>query len=371
MIGIYIDITDYCNSKCPLCTRHKVSKFTDVVDLTPTSFVNRSSVSIETWKNWFTPEVLEKISFIDFQGSFGEPSLCEDLLDIIKYSKSINKSIDIFMSTNGGTRDKLFWKTLGRVFFFSGSNSRVIFSIDGLEDTLSEYRVGVDYKKVIDNARSFISGGGNAEWRMLVFKHNEHQIEECRKLSKDFGFKKFSHQTVNGFWDTSGSGNGSYTYTHNGKLKTLYEASDRKFTTNPGKSKVNSDIHCEFNHKIGTVGNLRIDSVGIVHACCYHQSRLRYFYPDYYINNNPDAKPVFDESIDNPNVGSGVKYLQKIFYDSIIPLIEDQGGLKSINLNYFSLDEIINTPFFQHTLISSWKNSTHMCRESCGIYRIK
>lgn len=371
MIGIFIDITDHCNSKCPLCTRHKVSKFTNVVDLVPTTFVNRSSVSIETWKKWFTPEVLKKISFINFQGSFGEPSLCEDLLDIIKYSRSINKNIDILMSTNGGTRDKNFWKSLGRIIFFSTPNSRVIFSIDGLEDTLSEYRVGVDYNKVIDNAKSFISSGGNAEWRMLVFKHNEHQIEQCKQVSKELGFKKFSHQTVNGFWDTSGTGNGSYTYRHKGKIKTLQEASDPKFTTNPGKSKLNSYIHCDFNHKINSVGNLRIDSMGIVHACCYHQARLRYFYPDYYINKNPDAKPVYDESIDNPNMGSGVKYLQKIFYDSIIPLIEEQGGLKSINLNYFSLEQIISTPFFQHSLISSWKNPIHMCRENCGISRMK
>lgn len=223
MIGIFIDITDHCNSKCPLCTRHKVSKFTNVVDLVPTTFVNRSSVSIETWKTWFSPKVFENISFINFQGSFGEPSLCEDLLEIIKYSRSINKNIDILMSTNGGTRDKNFWKSLGRLLFFSTPNSRVIFSIDGLEDTLAEYRVGVDYNKVIDNATAFISSGGNAEWRMLVFKHNEHQIEICKQISKQLGFKKFSHQTVNGFWDTSGMGSGSYSYVYKGKLKTLQE----------------------------------------------------------------------------------------------------------------------------------------------------
>ena len=43
----------------------------------------------------------------------------------------------------------------------------------------------------MDNAKAFIDSGGLARWRMLVFDHNKHQIEECEQLSKDMGFAVF------------------------------------------------------------------------------------------------------------------------------------------------------------------------------------
>jgi hypothetical protein len=44
---------------------------------------------------------------------------------------------------------------------------------------------------VIRNAKTFIAAGGRAHWDMLIFKHNEHQVEEAKKLAKDMGFVVF------------------------------------------------------------------------------------------------------------------------------------------------------------------------------------
>jgi hypothetical protein len=41
------------------------------------------------------------------------------------------------------------------------------------------------------NAESFIAAGGNAHWDMLVYKHNQHQVDECEQLARDMGFKWF------------------------------------------------------------------------------------------------------------------------------------------------------------------------------------
>ena len=41
------------------------------------------------------------------------------------------------------------------------------------------------------NVEAFIGSGGNAQWDMLVFKHNEHQVDACEKLARDLGFKWF------------------------------------------------------------------------------------------------------------------------------------------------------------------------------------
>jgi hypothetical protein len=44
-----------------------------------------------------------------------------------------------------------------------------------LEDTNHLYRENVEWKKIMENARAFISAGGTAHWDMLIFDHNKHQ----------------------------------------------------------------------------------------------------------------------------------------------------------------------------------------------------
>ncbi len=360
-----IDLTDHCNSKCPLCARHKTSYNDEVAVLAPDPSMNLSKISLEQWKTWFPQETLEKTELIYFQGSFGEPTLCDDLLEIYAYTLKSNPNIVFQMSTNGGTRDDAFWGRLGALMGASHKDSFLIFSIDGLEDTLQQYRVGVDYKKVMQSAKAFIKAGGPAVWRMLVFKHNQHQIKRCKTLSKLWKFKDFQHTRVNDMYDASGRGDGKFTYSYRDKVHTLQVADDPNQTYRPDPVAEDSEVVCRYGHTKGSPGQLRIDSRGVVHACCFHQSRLRFFYPGYYIDNNPDAPAVFRD-INNPNKGVGAEYMQKVFWDNVIPLIEEQGGIKSISLEHHSLHDVLQTPFFQHTLVESWSNRPHICADYCG-----
>ena len=43
----------------------------------------------------------------------------------------------------------------------------------------------------MENAEAFISAGGRARWDFIVFKHNQHQVEEAEKLANKMGFKQF------------------------------------------------------------------------------------------------------------------------------------------------------------------------------------
>ena len=92
---------------------------------------------------------------------------------------------EVVLNTNGGLRNTEFWKGMAQ------TGTRVIFAIDGLEDTNHLYRRNVKWNKVIENVESFIKAGGKAEWDFLVFKHNQHQILEANRLSKKLGFDEF------------------------------------------------------------------------------------------------------------------------------------------------------------------------------------
>ena len=43
----------------------------------------------------------------------------------------------------------------------------------------------------MQNASSFINAGGSAHWDMLVFEHNEHQVEQVKQLATTMKFRWF------------------------------------------------------------------------------------------------------------------------------------------------------------------------------------
>ena len=65
----------------------------------------------------------------------------------------------------------------------------------------------VKFEKVIENVQAFIGAGGEADWDFLVFKHNRHQIDEAKALSKKLGFKRFNKKETTRWDDFDSDGN--------------------------------------------------------------------------------------------------------------------------------------------------------------------
>ena len=122
-------------------------------------------------------------------GDYGDPAAGKYTLDIYNFFRDTNNDVVLGMNTNGGLRNTDWWTSLGKLL--CKQQDYVIFSIDGLEDTNHIYRVNVNFNHVVKNAEAFISAGGNAHWDMLIFEHNQHQVEEARTLAKSLGFKWF------------------------------------------------------------------------------------------------------------------------------------------------------------------------------------
>ena len=122
-------------------------------------------------------------------GNYGDPAAGKHTLDLYRYCRSINPTITLGMNTNGALQNTAWWKQLAEIF--SQSQDYVVFSIDGLQDTNHLYRRNCNWSKLIENAQAFISAGGSAHWDMLVYQHNEHQVEQCQQLAHDMGFTWF------------------------------------------------------------------------------------------------------------------------------------------------------------------------------------
>lgn len=185
---VHLELTSKCQARCPMCPRRINGGI-----LNP--LITLNEVTLEQFQEWFSIEFIQQLDSLFMCGNLGDPIIAQDCLPILQYLKEINPNIQLSMHTNGSARSTQWWEQVAY------TQTRVVFGIDGLADTHSLYRIDTDYNKIIENARAFIQAGGAAEWHMLAFKHNEHQIEECRGLSTQLGFKKFILKHTSRFVD--------------------------------------------------------------------------------------------------------------------------------------------------------------------------
>jgi sulfatase maturation enzyme AslB (radical SAM superfamily) len=141
-------------------------------------------MSLDEAKNIFSPAFLQQLNSISINGNLGDFVTARDGLKIVQYFREQNTKLKIIISTNAGAQPSI-WPNLANL------DVEVLFCIDGLANTHELYRRQTKWSTVIDHAKSFIQSGGNATWKMVVFDHNRHEIEQCRDLSNQLGFRYF------------------------------------------------------------------------------------------------------------------------------------------------------------------------------------
>ena len=144
---------------------------------------------VEQIQQHFSDRVIAGLDKMFMCGNYGDPAAGYYTMDIYQYFRKINAGITLGMNTNGGVQSTFFWHALGGLF--NRPLDYCVFSIDGLEDTNQTYRRNVNWSKLVANVEAYIAAGGSAHWDMLVFKHNQHQVQACERLARDMGFKWF------------------------------------------------------------------------------------------------------------------------------------------------------------------------------------
>ena len=231
---IHFEPTSKCNAACPMCARN-VNGEGCIVSLGDLSLEH---FQIQVTKNIKT---LEKVFFC---GNVGDPCADVNLLEKISWIKNIQPKIVVGINTNGSIRNTKWWKECANLL--TGQYDYVVFSIDGLQDTNHIYRVGVQFKKVMENVQAYINEGASAHWDMLVFDHNKHQVEQCKRLARNMGFTWFRSKETDR-WDTYTSDIGIL-------------PADEFHPTTPS-----SDITCEVKRD----SSIFIDYTGNYWPCCH------------------------------------------------------------------------------------------------------
>ena len=178
--SINAELTNYCNAACPMCARYFIDG--ELVK----DKVNSMHTSLNFIKDKIGLEIIQNLNQFTSCGNFGDGAMNPECVDIYSWIKQVNPTAKLMLHSNGGARNVKFWQDLAKL------DVRITFAIDGLEDTNHMYRRNVKWAKLMENVKAFLEAGGNASWEMLIFKHNEHQIDECRELSQQLGFKYFN-----------------------------------------------------------------------------------------------------------------------------------------------------------------------------------
>jgi MoaA/NifB/PqqE/SkfB family radical SAM enzyme len=254
--SIHIEITNRCQASCPMCSRNYRGEVENPL-------LKISDWTFEDFKEIFKTEVLKTIKRIEFCGNFGDPLINRDFHLMTSYVKDLDIFIDVH--TNGSLHNQEFWKKLPQYL----PQHRVVFGIDGLADTHSVYRRGTNFEKILKNAREFINAGGVAEWSFIRFKHNEHQIEQAKKLANSIGFSKFYTKDSSRFaFETECAVLDKHeriTEVIKPPTKTKVTYFDPRDLATVSKTIQNTDIDCYAQHK----KEIYIDAHQKIMPCCF------------------------------------------------------------------------------------------------------
>lgn len=175
----HIEISSKCTLKCPRCARTEV----------PDTLVN-TELRLDFFKKNFTPEFIQQhVEKITFCGDDGDPIYAHDLIEIIKYFKSV-KPVKFVIITNGSYKSTEWWQQLGLVL---DVNDHVHWSLDGWDQTSNEqYRVNSDWSSIVAGITSFhFVSKAYTTWDCIAFSFNQDHLESMQTLAKKLDFDQF------------------------------------------------------------------------------------------------------------------------------------------------------------------------------------
>ena len=183
-LSVSIEPTTSCNLRCPQCPSG-LREFSRPTGMLETQLFNDTIDQLSPQLSYLT---------MYFQG---EPFLNKNFLPMVAYAHKKN----IYTATSSNAH--YFTEENARRTVESGL-SKVIISIDGISDeTYKKYRIGGDLNKVLSGTKELVkqkklakSSTPHIVWQFIVFGHNEHELEDVKKMAHDFEVDELAVKTA-------------------------------------------------------------------------------------------------------------------------------------------------------------------------------
>ena len=170
-----IDVCNVCNLRCPLCPTGNT-----------TIARKQGMLSLQQYNDLF--DRIKEYALVVSLYNHGEPLLNPDVFSIIEHTHRSRIGTNISSNFN--------WPHPVDVNDFIRSGlDYVTVSLDGVtQETYQQYRVRGEIAQVFDNMRRLLAAKKAlksrtpfVEWQFIVFKHNEHEMDDARRLAAELG----------------------------------------------------------------------------------------------------------------------------------------------------------------------------------------
>jgi len=167
-----LDITNYCQAKCPLCPRE------DVHDQNSQKVFDNTHMSVDHFKK-VLDGIPPHIETLFFCGDYGDPMMHPKIGDIINLS--VQKGLEVEISTNGALRKPEWYTKMGNEH---GRKLHIIFAIDGINaQEHARYRINVDFEKAWANFEAFSKTKAQTSWQFILFNYNFNSVPKAMSIA--------------------------------------------------------------------------------------------------------------------------------------------------------------------------------------------
>jgi len=329
--SVQIDHTSRCNCLCPQCARVSNGVVNPRMPI--------DELTVEDYKVIFPSTIIKQVDIISQCGNYGDIVASNTILDCLEWLRENGCTAHINIMTNGSARTADWWKRLASIIDLNG---RVIFGIDGLEDTNHLYRVNASWNKIMENASTYIANNGRARWDYLIFDHNQHQVEEAEKLAREIGFESFYVKNTSRFINDKNYLTGKVS-----EEETLKQPTDEKYRSTSSEKFVN--IIDKHNTWENYINETTIDCKFQKQSALFVDFQAR-LWPCTWV-----AAPIHFAKIDN------------IQTKQIHSLMEHYGTTFN-SLRHHTLEDVLTHEWFASNLVSSWETDEKLmtCGRTCG-----
>jgi MoaA/NifB/PqqE/SkfB family radical SAM enzyme len=161
-------------------------------------FIKNTEITFANFKQWFPVSFLSGVNNFYSCGNYGDPVFATDCFDIYEHVRNANPNSRLAIHTNGSLRKTTWWRDLATVM---GKNGEVIFAVDGFKGKHELYRRNTDFDKIIENIQAYVGAGGVARVDSLVFKHNEHEVDDLENFLLNIGVRSVNFKSTKRFYN--------------------------------------------------------------------------------------------------------------------------------------------------------------------------
>jgi organic radical activating enzyme len=177
VVGFHLEPTNICTLKCPGCAR------TRFIDQWPQHWKNHS-INLDQLHEFLDIDLNNKTVMLC--GNYGDPIYHPEFHELVKGLKQRKTHLTII--TNGSYRSADWWETTVSML---DANDSVTFSVDGLPENFTKYRVNADWDTIHQAMQISVAAECKTVWKYIPFAFNENDISAAQQLGEKIGIDLF------------------------------------------------------------------------------------------------------------------------------------------------------------------------------------